>query len=351
MIDLLWFFCALVAVTFLLNVFSRVICLRRTSSWFAPGPWLPNRWREPLSDAEFVEFAASDGTKLRGSYLASTTWRRHGVIVFCHELNGDRWNALPYVEDLRRRGFDVLTFDFRDQGSSSRTPGYDPVPWVTTFETADLSGAIDYLYSRGAADSSGVGVIGVSRGAAVAIGAAAQDPRIRAVVLDGACPTGRFRIDQALCAAKAYIWLPQRLWGVLCQPLAILDLWVRMVLGHWRKCRFVNVDRSARRVSQPVLIVHGENDQLVPLAVARWLRRSIPGSAELWTVPGAGHAMGVDVVRDEYQGRIADFFARHLSGNMQTDGHAKAASGMSRKLPPARPTREQVAVRSLAREL
>ena len=348
MIDLLWFFCALIAATFLLNVFARVVCLHRSSSWFGPGPWLPNRWREPLRDVEFVEFAASDGTKLRGSYLANTAWRRNGVIVFCHELNGDRWNALPYVEDLRRRGFDVLAFDFRNQGSSSRAPDYDPMPWVTTFETADLTGAIDYLYSREDADSSGVGVIGVSRGAAAAIGVAAQDPRIRALVLDSACPTGRLRVHKALSAVRGYMRPPRGLLSVPCRPLAVFDSWVRMVLGHWRKCRFVNVDRSARRVRQPVLIVHGENDQLVPLAVARWLCRSIPGGAKLWTVPRAGHAMAVDVARDEYQARIGDFFVQHLSGGIRTDVPAQAASRTAGKVP-ARPAREQVAVRSLAR--
>ena len=340
-IDLLWFFCALVAATFLLNVFARVVCLRQTSSWFGPGPWLPNRWREPLEGVEFVEFPASDGTKLRGSYLANTAWRRNGVIVFCHELNGDRWNALPYVESLRRQGFDVLAFDFRNQGSSSRTPGYNPMPWVTTFEIADLTGAIDYLYSRADADSSGVGVIGVSRGAAAAIGVAAQDPRIHALVLDSAYPTSRLRVHKAFNASRGYLRPPQCL-------LAVFDSWVRMVLGRWRKCRFVNADRSARRVRQPALIVHGENDQLVPLDAARRLSRSIPGGAVFWTVPGAGHAMAVDVSRDEYQRQIGDFFVRHLSDDIRTDRPSTAVSRTSPKVS-ARPAQEQVAVRSLAR--
>lgn len=344
----MWFVCALVAATFLLDVFARAACVRQTSSWFGPGPWLPNRWREPLQDAEFVEFPASDGTKLRGSYLANTAWHRRGTIVFCHELNGDRWNALPYVEDLRRRGFNVLAFDFRNQGSSSRVPDYDPMPWVTTFETADLTGAIDYLYSREDVDSSGVGVIGVSRGAAAAIGVAAQDPRVRALVLDSACPTGRLRVHEAINAVRRYLRAPQRLLDILCRPLAVLDAWVRMVLGHRRKCRFVNVDRSARRVRQPVLIVHGENDQLVPLAVGRWLSRSIPGGAKLWTVPGAGHGMAVDVARGEYQGRIGDFFAQHLSGAIRTNEPLPAlpaASGRSAR----EESRGRVAARSLAR--
>jgi pimeloyl-ACP methyl ester carboxylesterase len=343
-INLLWLFCASVAATFLLNVFAGVICVRQTSSWFGLGPWLPNRWRAPLTDVEFVEFPAADGIKLRGSYLANTGWRRLGVIIFCHELNGDRWNALPYVADLRQRGFDVLSFDFRNQGASSRTPNYDPMPWVTTFEMADLSGAIDYLFSRGDVDLSGVGVIGVSRGAAAALGTAAQDPRIRALVLDSVSPTGRLRVHKAICSARRHIRLPQCLLGILCRPLGMLDSWVRMVLGLWRNCRFVNVDRSARQVSQDVLLVHGENDQLVPLDVARSLGISMPGNAELWSVPGAGHGSAIDAARDEYQSRIGDFFTQHLASDIRADGPANLRSKSSPNAP-AKQAREQVAIR------
>ena len=348
MIDLSWFFCALVVLGFLLNLFARVACVRQTSSWFGPGPWLPNRWREPLEDAEFVEFPAADGTKLRGSYLAHTAWRREGVIAFCHELNGDRWSALPYIEDLRRRGFDVFTFDFRNQGSSSRAPDYAPVPWVTTFELADLTGAIDYLYSRHDADSAGIGVIGVSRGASTAIGVAAHDPRIRALVIDGACPTGQLRLRKGFDATRQCMPAPRWLLALLRPPLVVFDAWVRMVLGRWRNCRFVNVDRCARQVRQPALIVHGESDQLVPVAVARWLSRAIPGNAKVWIVPGAGHGTAVDVDCCKYQRQVGDFFGQHLSGDIRTDPPSKAVSEPAGKAP-AKLAREPVAVRSLAR--
>ncbi len=348
MVNLLWFFCALVALTCLLNLVARVACVRQTSSSFGPGPWLPNRWRAPLEDAEFVEFPAADGTKLRGSYLANTAWRRKGVVAFCHELNGDRWSALPYVEDLRRRGFDVLTFDFRSQGSSSRAPNYAPMPWVTAFEAADLTGAVDYLYSRHDADSAGIGLIGVSRGASTAIGVAAHDPRIRALVIDSACPTGRLRLLNVFNAIARCIPTPKCLLKILQPPVALFDAWVRMVLGRWRDCRFLNVDRSARQLRQPALIVHGQSDQLVPVAVARWLLAAVPGKANLWIVPGAGHGMAVDVDCREYQRRIGDFFSQHLHGDTRTDAPSKAVPESTAK-GAGKLARQQIAVRSVAR--
>jgi pimeloyl-ACP methyl ester carboxylesterase len=41
-------------------------------------------------------------------------------------------------------------------------------------------------------------------------------------------------------------------------------------------------------VAAPVLVLHGDADQMIPASHARWLARRCPG-AELRIVPGAGH--------------------------------------------------------------
>ena len=40
----------------------------------------------------------------------------------------------------------------------------------------------------------------------------------------------------------------------------------------------------------PVLIIHGENDQAIPMQAAEELRDGLPDCRELVTVPGAAHA-------------------------------------------------------------
>lgn len=42
-------------------------------------------------------------------------------------------------------------------------------------------------------------------------------------------------------------------------------------------------------IQQPTLIIHGEEDAIVPLAAGSWLANHLP-NAELHTVPGCGHA-------------------------------------------------------------
>ncbi len=41
-------------------------------------------------------------------------------------------------------------------------------------------------------------------------------------------------------------------------------------------------------VGPPVLLLHGRNDRVVPIAHSEWLAARIP-RVELWLVPGAGH--------------------------------------------------------------
>jgi pimeloyl-ACP methyl ester carboxylesterase len=43
-----------------------------------------------------------------------------------------------------------------------------------------------------------------------------------------------------------------------------------------------------RRISAPVLLLHGAGDRIAPIDHARWLARTIPG-ASLWHVPDGGH--------------------------------------------------------------
>ncbi|MFD1505972.1 alpha/beta fold hydrolase [Georgenia yuyongxinii] len=46
-------------------------------------------------------------------------------------------------------------------------------------------------------------------------------------------------------------------------------------------------------IAVPVLLLHGEDDTVVPVSHARWNARRIPG-AELWVRPDAGHISVLD---------------------------------------------------------
>jgi pimeloyl-ACP methyl ester carboxylesterase len=278
-----------------------------------------------LAEGETVRLAAADGTRLEGTYLRSTAPQRQGTVACCHELNGDRWNTLPFVAGLRRRGFDVFCFDFRNHGNSDRTPGYEPTPWVTTYETADVRAVIDYLASRPDACGQGIGLFGLSKGGTAAL-AAADDPRVRAVVVEGVCPTERLQVHWARELLADHGPVIARLLGLTGLLVGPLGAWARLVVGWRRHCRFVNVEQAARQATSPVLMIHGDADSHVPVELVRELKQAMPPRTTLWIVPWAKHTGAVEIAGEEYHERIARFFLEHLASKPAWSEAAAAAA-------------------------
>ncbi|MBN2024009.1 MAG: alpha/beta fold hydrolase [Pirellulales bacterium] len=341
-VGLSWTVLALLGLVALGHVVAWLVYVPIVARVFGQTPWLPAAPREPLDEGPEVEILTEDGVRLEGTYLATLAPRRKGVIAFCHELNADRWAATPYTEDLRQQGFDVFTFDFRNHGTSAHTPGYDPLPWVTEYDLADVRAVINYLCARDDADPRGIGLVGVSKGGTVALCAAADDPRVRTLVIDGACPTERMQLHYIRRFLKIFVRFPQLLAWLPDVSLRTTAGWARWVLGRRRGCRFVTVDQAARRIHQPTLMIHGRRDAHIPLAVVRALRDSMPSRPKLWVTPSAKHNESITLERVEYHRRIARFFNRNLASVVDA-AHASAVGPKRRR---RRAARARVAMRA-----
>lgn len=285
---------------------------------FVQTSWLVAPKSHRLRGGEACRFRTRDGLELRGTYLRTAASPRMGVVVFCHELTSDRNSAGPYIEELRRRGFDVLTFDFRNHGASDELAGYEPLPWLTRYELADVQAAIDYACSRPDADPRGVGLMGVSRGGTAALAAAAVDDRVLAVATDGAFAFHTIQIHYIRRYMQIYTawahWFA-RLPDTLLKPLCV---WSQWVIGYRRGCRFVPVESLVRRIRQPVLMIHGEDDPYIPLDTAVRLQAQLRGRSRLWVVPDARHNGSISTAPHAYQRHLVRFFLKHLSAGRRT---------------------------------
>ncbi len=63
----------------------------------------------------------------------------------------------------------------------------------------------------------------------------------------------------------------------------------------------------ARDIEAPVLVLHGSEDYVVPVAWGQALAQAIPG-ARFVVVPGAGHGLRTDV---RLRGRAIEFIKDH----------------------------------------
>lgn len=281
-----------------LHGLSRFLILsrhRRSCYLFGDMPWLPLRNSlEPLS-GEDVQFESTEKITLRGKFLPKTGERDNGTILFCHELNGSCLNIGPYVKSLTESGFNILTFDFRNHGSSDSSHYRQSSPWVTTSDLDDAKAAIDYLCTQRNVDPNEIGVFGLGKGATVALCLAGLDDKVKSVVLDA--PMAESRLFQRDCwqalvkstrlsrrsGSKFFsLFMKAVLYSVSCPFVALALAWKRFILGLWFDCRFVNSWSIIKNVRQPIMIVHGYADSNVrPNQIQAFCDR-MPTRPTLW---------------------------------------------------------------------
>jgi pimeloyl-ACP methyl ester carboxylesterase len=269
----------------------------------------------PVEGAECVDIPGPNGFKIKGTYIRHYAGERKGVILFGLEFGSDRWASHTYCEGLLQAGYDIFTYEPRNQGESDRDATYEPLQWVTDRDVADLRAAIRYLHSRPDRDPFGIGVFGVSKGGSLALIAAAEDPLVRCVSTDGAFATYTTMIPFMRRWVNIYIkkrgsraWIPDWFYG-------LLGLSAIRVVEKKRHVRFESVERAVRRMRQPFLMIHGGGDTYIKpeMASALYKQAGKCRPRDLWVVDKAKHNQAIQLAGDDYHARLVEFFDLHLA--------------------------------------
>ena len=299
-------------------VVARYIRLMLNMVKDTPLPFLPGVEMTEQVSGEEVTFPAFDGHALRGMLIeGNRSVPRKGLIVFCHEFGSDMHSCSRYAKPLIESGYDIFTFDFRNHGCSSRDDTYEARQWTEEREVADVMGV--YAHVRDHLESeelpAGVGVLGISRGAAAAMLAAESAPIVKCFMTDGVFSTDAaweyFMKRWAYLFAKVrfvYENHPPQFWKMLRW---ILERCTKRALN----CRYPSVRRAVARMGPtPWFIVHGQRDSYLPLESARDLYDLASEPKYMWLVPGSKHNQAVLRHPEEYARRTVAFFDRHLAG-------------------------------------
>ncbi len=267
----------------------------------------------PAHDAEDVTIESAGGLQLRGCYLKARGPRK-GVILFGLEFGSNRWAAATYCARLRDDGYDIFTYEPRNQGESSTDASYAPLHWVTDRDLTDGRAAIAYLRQRADATTAGIGFVGVSKGGGVGLLLAAENRWVRCVATDGAYG--------AYTTMVPYMKRWVSIYSTNTRMQKAIPGWLYGTIGmaamkrsaSRRHVRFLSVERAARRMRQPLLMIHGEADTYIKPEMARTIF-AIAGSRakHLWLVPKAKHNQALNTVGDEYHRRLVEFFDAHLA--------------------------------------
>ena len=241
-----------------------------------------------------VEFQTTDGIMLSGWYIPS---QNGAAVVLMHGASSTRSNVLAQAVTIARNGYGVLLFDARGHGrSGGRAMEFG---W---YGDLDIQAAVTYVEGRPDIDPDRIAAVGMSMGGEEAIGAAAADPRIQAVVAEGA--TGRVYADKG--------WLPTHWRGWIQR---VIDATVYGTADLLSDASPPISLREAVRQSapRPVLLIaggavmgHAEED------ADRWIEAGSPDTVEVWVVPGAHHIGAMGVAPEQWEARVITFLERAL---------------------------------------
>lgn len=223
---------------------------------FQPAPYDGGpSWRLPRR-GEDVWFETNGGARLHGWFVRAQTPEPAATVLYLHGNGGNLSYTGWLGEELSARGFDVLLFDYRGYGRS----GGASVDERTLYEDADA--AYYYLTRERGVSPARLVLYGQSLGTTAAVDLAARR-ECAALILESGLSSA------AEMAAVVWPGLPRSL----------------ARLGHNR------LDSAGKlgRVSAPVLVAHGERDEVIPLAQGRALYEAAREPKRQIVVPGAGH--------------------------------------------------------------
>lgn len=250
-------------------------------------------------------------------------------LALIHGWESARDRTLPIALFLHAAGFHCLTVDIRGHGEN---PG-ESMPVSAGEFGLDGLAAFRALIARPEVTSGGV--VGHSMGAIGAILAGAADARVAALVATSA-PADPYRLTrQTFRLARLPIPDP------IAYPLAWLT--TRVFLrprGHI--VTEISATDAVARYRGPILLAHGDADQVVPFAhmgrvaaAARRSRLADPGAGPVETlvIVGGQHSWLYEM--PPYRAGVARFLATVLGGPLAPDDAASLAAATPAERVPA----------------
>ena len=222
-----------------------------------------------------------------------------GTIIYLHGVGDNKMSGLLLAKVFHDAHFHMLLYDARAHGESGGrycTYGFH--------EKYDVREAVDLIRTIGQEKKiviGNIGLFGTSMGAAVALQAAAIEPRIRSVVSEASYATLRqITVDYQ----KRLMRLP---WHFL-RNIAMKRS--EIIAGF--KHRMVSPLAAVSNIHAPILFIHGIEDRFIRYQYTQELFIAANDPKELWFVAGAHHSDVHDTGGKEYEQRLVRFFLKTL---------------------------------------
>jgi abhydrolase domain-containing protein 17 len=258
------------SVLFIYAFFAVYVFFRADSMIFMP------QATSYQDDKDILKLQVSNTEKISARYLPNPQAKY--TILYSHGNASDLGDMRPTLDRLHQWGFSVFAYDYRGYGTSDGSPSEN-----NAYQDADT--AYSYLTKELKIPPQQIIIYGQSLGGGAATELAAKHP-VAGLILESTF-TSAFRV-------------------VVPIPILPFD-------------KFTNRDKLSR-VRCPVLVLHGEADEVIPLQHGQRLYASAPEPKQSLWIPGAGHNDFMEVAGDRQQQALLEFqqlIQKNLSKNTQ----------------------------------
>ena len=260
---------------------------------------LPHKLYTP----EKISFTNSQDNNLTGVLHNPSGNINVPIVLFIHGHSSSKYtkNFVKLTETLWKRGVASLRIDLYGHGESE-----GKFEECTVSEAVDdVLRAVDFLKNRG---YDKIGLIGSSFGGIASIVAASKINSLSFLILKS--PVSNYEEKYALVNGREFI-----------------DNWRSSGMREYDKAKGLRLKYSfyedavkndgyvsAKKISAPTLIVHGNRDELVPVEQSIKLAKLIPNS-RLEIIKDAGHSYTIPAHRDKLLNLVSEFvFNKFMAG-------------------------------------
>ena len=223
-------------------------------------------------------FPAADSTRLHGWFVPSSNSKEKTTLLWFHGNAGNISHRLENLALLHRHlDISIFLFDYREfglsQGQISKAGTY-----------LDAQGAWSYLLEKRAIDPRDILLFGRSLGTALAVDLASREPCLGTV------------LEAAFTSSHDML---QRYFFGSIPPELLQDAYDNLGKIH--------------QIRAPLLFVHGQYDEAIPLEMAQLLYRAAQAPKRFYLVPESGHNDTYVVGGSEYFHQWREFLAECLA--------------------------------------
>ncbi len=257
---------------------------------------------------ETVYFANSRGEKLSATLHYDAAGNAPAVILgHCFTCSRHTGILRQTAQELAASGFSALRFDFSGNGQSQ---GNFADASYSKYIT-ELQSAVRFMTARGA---SWIGLAGHSMGAAIALLTAVSTREVHALcMLAGrvsVIKTTHFLSDRQRAELQRH--------GQVSFTSRGRSLTLKK--HFFADAESFSIPDALQHLKIPLLVVHGENDTIIPADDARTAKRLKPEQTELMVVPGGDHMFSNPAHRQQVAAGVRRWFGAQY--RLQTGSNA-----------------------------